>query len=65
MFVIMCLYRLVIAGIGWSLLPSNMLNSDLVGLDMGLPLKRELGLVYHRKRSLSNAAKALKDLILV
>lgn len=58
------LRMLVVAGIGWSLLPSNMLKSDLVSLDMGLPLKRELGLVYHRKRSLSNAAKALKGLIL-
>jgi DNA-binding transcriptional LysR family regulator len=59
------LKMLVIAGIGWSLLPSNMLSSDLVEIDIGLPFRRDLGLVYHRKRSLSNAAKALKGLILV
>ncbi len=58
------LKMLVAAGIGWSLLPSTMLDSDDVTvLSSGLGLTRELGMVFHSRRSLSNAAQALKDLI--
>jgi DNA-binding transcriptional LysR family regulator len=57
------LKMLVIAGVGWSILPSNMLNHDLTGIDIGLSLNRKLGLVYHLKRSPSNAANALRKLI--
>ncbi len=38
-------------------------QSSLVVLDTGHKLKRELGLVLHSKRSLSNAAGALRELI--
>ncbi|RBP49389.1 LysR family transcriptional regulator [Arenicella xantha] len=51
------------AGLGWSVLPQTMLSNSLVVIDVGLVLQRELGLVVHAKRSLSNAAKALKSLI--
>lgn len=59
------------AGIGWTILPSSMLpdfdaeqGSGLALLDIGHKLQRKLGLVLHSKRSLSNAAGALRELIL-
>ncbi len=58
------LKMLAIAGVGWTLLPKNMLSEELVTVSINRPLSRRLGLVYHKKRSLSNTAKALKDLIL-
>jgi len=63
------LKMLVVAGVGWSLLPINMLpkdmpKSELALVDIDTPLERKLGLVYHRRRSLSNAANALKNLML-
>ncbi|GAA6137295.1 LysR family transcriptional regulator [Arenicella sp. 4NH20-0111] len=58
------LKMLVQAGIGWSLLPKSMLeDGELRVLDVGLNLRRSLGLVFHTKRSLSNAAVALSTLI--
>lgn len=58
------LKMLVGAGIGWSLLPSSMLkDSELLVVDVGYSLRRNLGMVFHSKRSLSNAARALSDLI--
>lgn len=57
------LKMLVGAGIGWSLLPQTMTDKTLAALDVGVELMRELGLVVHKKRSLSNAAKALRSLI--
>jgi len=50
------LKMLVVAGIGWSLLPKTMLDQDLSVLNVGEKLERKLGVVLHRKRSLSNAA---------
>ena len=58
------LKMLVGAGLGWSLLPSTMLNNkELAVLNIGVSLTRNLGLVFHAKRSLSNAASALAALI--
>ena len=63
------LKMLVAAGIGWSLLPNTMLSgeelaaNELSVLDIELELTRELGMVFHARRSLSNAAQALKTLI--
>ena len=57
------LKMLAVAGIGWTLLPKNMLSDSLHIVSIHRPLSRRLGLVYHQKRSLSNAAKALKELI--
>lgn len=51
------------AGLGWSLLPKTMSSKELRALDVGLTLSRNLGLVFHERRSLSNAALALKSLI--
>ena len=57
------LRMLVVAGIGWSLLPDTMLGRDLKQLKCDLKLHRSLGLVMHTKRSLSNAATAMQALI--
>ena len=47
-------------GIGWSLLPITMLDTRIRKLPVReLSLQRSLGIVYHRERTLSNAARAL------
>jgi len=51
------------AGLGWSLLPETMNDPTLKVLKVGVAMSRKLGLVIHRRRSLSNAANALKALI--
>jgi len=53
------------AGLGWSLLPQTMIDKSLSTINVGVTLKRDLGLVVHKNRSLSNAAKALRALIQV
>lgn len=55
---------LVSVGIGWSLLPHTMLDKQIRRLPLEtLTLQRVLGVVYHRDRTLSNAATALVDLL--
>jgi DNA-binding transcriptional LysR family regulator len=52
-------------GLGWSLLPEILLDNDLVPLQVAeLKLSRSLGIVTHRKRTLSNAARAMRELLL-
>lgn len=51
------------AGLGWSILPTTMIDAQLVQLNSNVILRRELGLLRHRRRSLSNAALAFKDLL--
>lgn len=54
------LRMLVSIGLGWSLLPACLLDDDLEPVPIpGLVLSRDLGLVRHRGRTLSNAAQAL------
>ncbi len=51
---------LVSVGLGWSVLPQTMLSDELRALDIpALPLTRQLGVVHHRQRTLSNAARAM------
>ena len=57
------LKMLAVAGIGWSMLPATMLDESLVKIDINTPLARDLGIVYHAKRSFSNAGQALLNLI--
>ena len=57
------LKMLVGAGLGWSLLPKTMVDESLRVLIIETALTRELGVVVHRKRSLSNAANALLNLV--
>lgn len=51
---------MVVVGLGWSVLPRTMLDSELVELAVaGLRLQRLLGVVCHTGRTLSNAARAM------
>jgi len=57
------LRMLVATGLGWSLLPADMAEPDLVALNTPLKLRRELGVVHHRSRTLSGAARAMLALL--
>ena len=58
------LRMLVAIGLGWSLLPASMLTPGLQALSLrDGPLQRDLGLVYHRQRSVSNAARQFITLL--
>lgn len=49
---------MVSVGLGWGVLPRSMINAELTVLDLQLPpLTRQLGAVFHNKRSQSNAAQ--------
>ena len=58
---------LVQIGLGWSALPATMVGDALVALpvtaDIDLPITRTLGIVTHRNRTLSRAARALVDIV--
>ncbi len=55
---------LVSIGLGWGILPATMLDDKLVQIHVpGLHLIRELGVVRHRARTLSNAARSLLTLL--
>lgn len=55
---------LVTVGIGWSVLPETMLDNKLRAVRLKqLQLERKLGIVFHRERTLSNAAKSLINLL--
>ena len=61
------LKMLVGAGFGWTLLPETLLDSSVKEIKLAsynLYFKRELGFVLHKKRSLSNAAKAVVETLL-
>lgn len=46
-------------GLGWTVLPRSMCDHTLVPLEVkGIRIERTLGVVYHRGRSLSRAARA-------
>lgn len=58
------IHMLVSVGIGWSLLPVTMRDDQTRILSVSaLSLSRSLGVVYHRDRTLSNAARALNRLL--
>lgn len=55
---------LVAVGLGWSVLPLTMLDEQLIALNLSsLHMSRALGVVSHTRRSLSNAACALRSLL--
>ncbi len=55
---------LVSIGLGWSVLPSSMIKPPLVILDTEAPpLRRSLGCVTNPRRTLSNAARALFEVL--
>lgn len=53
------LKMLVAANLGWSLLPATMADAGIIPLPLDLTLNRQLGLVTHRSRTLSNPARAM------
>jgi DNA-binding transcriptional LysR family regulator len=54
------LKMLVSIGLGWSALPDSMVDETIVKLKVPeIHLARRLGLVWHERRSLSNAAEAM------
>ena len=56
---------MVSIGLGWSVLPKTLLDETLCGLNLsGQKMSRNLGVVMHRERSLSNAANAFFQLLL-
>jgi DNA-binding transcriptional LysR family regulator len=53
---------MVSIGLGWSILPKTMIDESLVALDVvKINLQRPLGYVFHRDKTLSNAASAFVD----
>ena len=55
---------MVSVGLGWSVLPRSMLNDELKTLNIeNIKLERQLGVVWHSGHTLSNAAKAMSDLL--
>ncbi|MAR93160.1 MAG: LysR family transcriptional regulator [Pseudomonadota bacterium] len=51
-------------GLGWTVLPATMLDAEVKPLPVNqAALSRELGIVYHPGHSLSNAAKAILQLL--
>ncbi|EDY87736.1 transcriptional regulator, LysR family [gamma proteobacterium HTCC5015] len=55
---------MVSIGLGWSALPTNMIDGDLISADVkGLNIRRGLGTVIHRERTLSNAASHLMKVL--
>ncbi len=56
---------LVTTGLGWSVLPETMLDRDTCRLDVpGVAIHRDLGVIHHTQRTLSNAGLAFIDLLL-
>lgn len=55
---------MVSVGLGWSVLPRSMLSKELKTLDIiDIKLERKLGIVCHSGHTLSNAAKAMSDML--
>ena len=55
---------MVSIGMGWSILPQTLINSQIKVIDtISTPITRQLGCVWHRQRSLSNAAEAFIKLL--
>ncbi|MDE2420114.1 MAG: LysR family transcriptional regulator [Gammaproteobacteria bacterium] len=53
---------LVSIGLGWSVLPKTLVDDDLHVLEIdNVILQRTLGMVWHPQRTLSKAARTLKD----
>lgn len=55
---------MVSIGLGWSLLPETLIDESLVVLKLDhQPITRPLGFLYHRERTLSNAAHQMIQLL--
>lgn len=55
---------MVSIGLGWSLLPETLIGPPLIKLNLdAAPVYRPLGYIYHRDRTLSNAAQQMVKLL--
>ena len=55
---------MVSVGLGWSALPANMLDDDIVHVPVkGVVMQRQLGYVHLKGKTLSRAAVAFKDML--
>ncbi|MGF1528712.1 MAG: LysR family transcriptional regulator [Candidatus Competibacterales bacterium] len=55
---------MVAVGLGWSILPRTLAGGDVTALTVtDFILHRTLGLILHRDRTLSNAARAMADVL--
>lgn len=55
---------MVSIGLGWSLLPETLIDDQLERLNLdAAPVHRPLGYIYHRDRTLSNAAQQMVKLL--
>ncbi len=55
---------MVSIGLGWSLLPEILIDDQLIRLNLeAAPVHRPLGYIYHRDRTLSNAAQQMVKLL--
>ncbi|MDM3871660.1 LysR family transcriptional regulator [Porticoccus sp. W117] len=55
---------MVAIGMGWSLLPLSMLDNTVTALPANdLKLERQLGYIHHKEKTLSNAARALIEML--
>ncbi|MDI3324995.1 LysR family transcriptional regulator [Pontibacterium granulatum] len=55
---------MVTIGLGWSLLPESLVRDDLKALPVDAePVQRQLGVIHHRDRTLSNAARHLVEML--
>ncbi len=58
------IHMMVSIGLGWSVLPSSMLDDGVTALPVTTPtVQRQLGFVIHPARSLSNAARCFIDVL--
>lgn len=56
---------MVSVGLGWSVLPKTMVNSELAALDVkDIRIQRNLGYVRHPDRSMSNAARVFVEALI-
>lgn len=55
---------MVSVGLGWSILPLTLIDDDMRPIEVnGINIERNLGIVFHQKRTLSNAAKAFLEIL--
>jgi DNA-binding transcriptional LysR family regulator len=57
------LKMLAAIGLGWSVLPRTMIDGSLKVVRMRKRIRRRLGIVTHQARTLSNAARAMIEIV--
>ncbi|MCK2042989.1 LysR family transcriptional regulator [Chromohalobacter sp. TMW 2.2308] len=58
------LKMMVAIGLGWSVLPETMIDDEIEVMPIDhLPIQRPLGYLFHKSRTLSNAARAMLEML--